>query len=125
MILKGNCKKCGETVRLDIGDWTLQEAIDHISKWKDGYSCPGHHVELYSPYPDDWKLEEWTLEEGHAPTEEEFLADLQAKFKDVRDTAGMQGLITSFSYGFPDTNDGKAWNFIASPKGKRWYYTND
>lgn len=124
MFLKGNCRKCGETIKMDIGDMTRDEAIAALKEWK-MFSCPGHHVEICPPYPHFWNLDEWELIEGHCMTEDEFLSDLKTKYKDVRDTEGMAGLIDGFSYGFPMTNDGKCWDFCQSPKGKRWYYTND
>jgi hypothetical protein len=122
MILQGNCTKCGELIKLDIGDKTVPEVVEILKSQRDGFSCPGHHVELGPAYPHYWKVDEWTLVDGAAMTEEAFLAELKSKYKEVRDTAGMQGLITGFAYGSPMTNDGHAWDFCSSPKGKRWYY---
>lgn len=122
-MLVGKCQ-CGAKIRLDIGERTREEAIELVKKWTT-FDCPGHHVELDSPYPYYWKLDEWVLEESDVQTEEEFEAELRLRYKDVRDTEGMAGLIEGFACGFPMTNDGKCWDFTQSPEGKRWYYTND
>jgi hypothetical protein len=121
MILQGNCSKCGELVKLDIGDQTIEQVKTLLSK-RETFECPGHHVELCSPYPHFWDVDKWVLVEGKAMSEEEFLADLKSNSEEVRDTNGMSGLITSFAYGFPITNDGHSWSFTHSPAGKRFYY---
>lgn len=122
MLLTGSCSKCHEVIKLDIGTMTISEAIQALEKW-DTFNCPGHHVELSSPYPYYWNLDTWTLEEGHAMTEKEFEAMLRNQYKEVRETTEMTGLITGFYGGQPETNDGKYWYFYDSPKGKRWYVT--
>lgn len=125
MLLKGPCKTCGETITLDIGDMTIEQIKEKLSHQEFGFSCPGHHVEMNPAYPDHWEVDTWELLEGNVKTEEEFVADLRSKFVDVRDTAGMAGLITTFAFGEPMTNDGHTWSFCSSPKGKRWYYRID
>lgn len=124
MLLQGKCTKCDCLVSLDIGDKTKEEAIEGVRQWGT-FHCVGHHLELCSPYPKYWNMDEWLLAEGKAPTEEEFVADLKSKYEYVIDTEEMTKLniIKGFSYGFPITNDGKNWSFDHSPKGKRWYYT--
>jgi hypothetical protein len=125
MLLVGKCKKCDTTIKLDVKERTLPEAIETLKKM-DTFHCPGHHVELCSPYPRYWNVDEWEFQEGAAPTDEEFLAELKGKYKDVCDTYEMQArdVITSFSYGLPMTNDGKNWDFTQSPSGKRYYFCN-
>ena len=128
MILKGTCKKCGTTIRLDIGDAKDAEeahakAREDLERWE-SFSCPGHHVELCGPYPNYWDTDNWELEEGHAQTEEEFLTELKSKTAEVIDSTEMhkRGVITSFCFGLPVTNDGINWDFTESPQGKRYYY---
>lgn len=121
MILQGYCSKCQTLVKLDIGFMTKDEVIDKLRSMQ-GFECPGHHVELSSPYPAYWNADEWELVEGQALTEEQFLAQLRADHTEVRSTEEMQGIITGFAYGFPITNDGNEWNFCSSPDGKRYYY---
>lgn len=123
MMLKGTCKGCGCTIKLDIGNKTLDEVKESLGK-QDGFSCPGHHVELNSPYPHYWNIDEWELIEGSAPTDEEVLAELKKKFVEVIDTEEMTNrhIITGFSSGYPITNDGNNWNFTTAPSGKRFYY---
>lgn len=123
-LLTGQCRTCGETIKIAMDDATKEHIIEVIAKW-DTFSCPGHHVELSGPYPHHWALDDWVIVEGQVPSEEEFEAQLRADHKEVRDTEGMAGLITSFSLGFPMTNDGRSWDFTVSPEGKRWYYTDD
>ena len=130
MILKGKCTKCECTIQLDIGtakdvEEARQKARDALQKWET-FSCPGHHVELRGPYPHFWNVDTWNLMDGSTPTEEQFLNDLKSKYKEVLTTDEMskRDVITSFAYGFPITNDNLLWNFVASPKGKRYYYHN-
>lgn len=123
-VLVGQCATCGETIRIAMDDKSKQEVIEAISKWET-FSCPGHHVELSGPYPHHWPMDAWEVQSANVLDEAEFEAKLRADYKEVRDTQGMSGLITGFAAGFPLTNDGKCWNFTESPKGKRWYYTND
>jgi hypothetical protein len=123
MLLVGTCKKCGCTIRLDIGSMSREEAIETRSRQRT-FSCPGHHVELSPAYPRYWNLDEWELVEGDAPSEEEFVAALTSKYPEVVDTEEMmrRGIITGFAFGLPVTSDGNAWDFCHSPSGKRWYY---
>jgi len=123
MLLVGSCKKCGCTIRLDIGSLTREEAIERLSA-QDTFSCPGHHVELSSPHPYYWNLDEWELAEGTAPSDEEFVVNLRRRYPEVIDAEEMtrRGIITGFAFGLPLTNDGNVWDFCESPSGKRWYY---
>jgi len=123
MLLVGSCKKCGCTIRLDIGMLTREEAIARLSE-QDTFSCPGHHVELSSPHPHYWDLDEWEFVEGSAPSDEQFVAELRKKYLEVIDAEEMsqRGIITGFAFGLPLTNDGNVWDFCESPSGKRWYY---
>jgi len=129
MMLKGKCTKCGCTIQIDVGNMNESEAKMFVSEAlynKLSFICPGHHVELCSPYPDFWDVDEWELVPGNAQTEEEFLNDLKSKYKEVLDTDEMwkRDVITGFAYGFPMTNDGLNWHFEESPKGKRYYFHN-
>lgn len=123
MILQGICKKCNSPVKLDIGDNSLKDTIEKLQNMQ-SFECPGHHVELSSPYPNYWDVHNWEFVEGKAPTEEEFLATLRSTYQQVRTTDEMRGLITGFASGYPITNDGLSWEFVHSPAGKRWYVTN-
>lgn len=121
-LLVGKCKKCGEVIKIDMGIRDQDEVIAKVRAW-DGYECPGHHVEISgSPYPSFWAMDTWHIEiVDSLPTEEEWLEAMRRDYE-VRDTDGMAGLITAFSYGFPMTNDGRNWDFTRSPSGKRYYY---
>ena len=126
MILQGNCKKCHTEIKLDIGDKTVEEVVFQLEQRK-SFECPGHHVELGSPYPHYWKVEEWDQVEGTAPTEEEWLEELRSRCVEVLSTDEMRSrdIITSFCYGLPMTSDGHNWDFTQSPSGKRYYYRRD
>lgn len=123
MLLVGKCKKCEHEVRLDIDNKTVDEVIGLLEKM-DSFQCPGHHVELSSPYPNYWYVNGWAFEEGKADTGEEFLQKLKDSYTEVMDTNEMthRNIITGFAYGFPITSDGHYWNFVHSPRGKRYYY---
>ena len=123
MLLVGTCKKCGCTIRLDIGNLTREQATERLSG-QSTFSCPGHHVELSSPHPHYWNLDEWELVEGKAPSEEEFVDELRRRYPEVVDTEEMtrRGIITGFACGLPVTDDRNAWDFCESPSGIRWYY---
>lgn len=130
MLLKGICKKCGTEISLDVGDVQDEEdaknvAREALSKMQ-SFSCPGHHVEICSPYPNYWNVDEWVLSEGSASSEEEFENELRNKYKEVLTTDEMhkRDVITSFSSALPITNDGLYWDFAESPKGKRYYFHN-
>lgn len=126
MILKGECKKCGVTIKLDIGDRTMQteeewnEVEERISNVGE---CPGHHVELggMNSY---WNVREWELIDEKTPTDEEVLEELRSEYTEVIDSdeMGARKVITSFAYGMPMTNDGYNWNSTSLPSGKRMYY---
>lgn len=130
MILKGACTKCKCEIQLDIGDINNEAKAKEFArtvllKWKT-FSCPGHHVEICSPYPYYWNVDEWEFVEGNAPAEEEFLNKLKAQYKEVLTTNEIykRDVITGFAYGLPITNDGLNWNFAESPKGTRYYFHN-
>ena len=125
MILKGKCKKCGIEVKLDVGDMTKQETYDMLKKnHKDGFHCPGHHMELGCSVPHYWDVLNWEFEEGSAPTDEEVLTEMKEKCEEVisSDEMNSRGIITGFAFGYPMTNDGHDWNFRSLPSGKRVYY---
>jgi hypothetical protein len=123
MILQGICRKCNTPVKLDVGTNTVEDTITILRKLE-GFTCPGHHVEMSTPYPNYWDVHNWELVEGSAPTEEEFVETLRKANKYVRTTDEMQGLITGFAMGFPMTSDGLCWQYVHSPRGRRWYISN-
>ena len=105
MMLEGKCTKCGCTVRIDVGIIQNEEDARRVTRealetWC-SFSCPGHHVEICSPYPHYWNVDEWKLISGNAQTEEVFLNVLKSKYKEVLDTDEMwkRNVITGFAYG--------------------------
>jgi hypothetical protein len=126
MILKGKCSKCDVTIKLDVGNRSMQteeewsrveELLENISE------CPGHHVELdgMTRY---WDIRKWELVDEKAPTDEEVMEELRSEYTEVVDSDEMRArnIITSFAFGMPMTNDGNNWNFTNLPSGKRMYY---
>lgn len=125
-MLQGKCKKCGITIKIGQDGLSKEEVIEKISKWET-FQCPGHHVELCGPYPHYWDLNEFEeVPDEVKVTEENWLVELKKKYSLVCDTGEFSKLnvLTSFAFGLPMTNDGKNWDFAASPAGKRYYYCN-
>lgn len=93
MYAKTICNKCGKQFYLDFGDMPKEEATRKFHEMdKNGFQCPGHHVELGGVF-DMWNLNE-TLhrvyvlgetEELSVPTDEEYVKALLAEGKDMVD----------------------------------------
>jgi hypothetical protein len=128
MLVDFECSKCGEVFTMDIHDKTLEEVQEDLKK-KEGFHCPGNHVELGSP-ANHWVMMPESLREGSAPTEEEFLADLKSQKGEVYTTQELDSSpyeITSFAYctaiAYRRDNGDKVYlDFTHSPKGTRYYY---
>ena len=61
-MVKATCNKCKKTFTLNIGENTVEEAIEVLKSTK-GFECTaGHHVELGSP-ADYWTIHPETLHE--------------------------------------------------------------
>ena len=128
MMLVGECKKCGTTIKLDIEDNTVEETVKKLSDWT-GFQCPGHHCEISPPYPHYWKIDEWELVDGSALDEDTWLNNLKEKVGEVFDT---EQLSTNFkSIGFSmgmctarrkSDNETVIFDWKQSPVGKRYYY---
>lgn len=130
MIALVECTKCGATGKIDCGeDVTTAEAAQALIDKNflgSPRECPfGHHVELSGI-----KYTVTGMEEGHAPTDEEWLEAMRAKGLDLWTTDELYKSpieITAFAYGFPVANiNGQSVNldFATSPDGKRYYYMN-
>lgn len=121
------CDKCGETGKIDVGGEanTVEEAQALIDRKFKVESCPfGHHVEL-SPI----KYTVTGIEEGAALSDEEVIAEMEAKGKKCwTDTGTLRAdgvEITSFACGIPIANINGAdypLDFMTLPSGKRLYY---
>ena len=78
-MLQGKCKTCGTLVKIRQGKHSREEIIELLKK-KDGFECPGHHVELSAPYPFHWNVDEWEeIEDPPEQSEENWLKDMQEK----------------------------------------------
>lgn len=127
MLIVGECRKCGETVKIDIGDKTVAEVIKTMKAW-DSFECPGHHAELCSPVPHFWDVENWKIEEGSAPSEEEWLAKESEK-RELLTTEQMTSKYDVIGFGFgaccasPKGGGEKVYlDWLTSPAGRRYYY---
>jgi hypothetical protein len=80
--IQGKCKKCGETIKIEIGDLTLDQFKERLAA-RVGYECPGRHCEL-SPMIGDFEWD-WTPFEVPTPrTDEQYLEELRAIYPDCR-----------------------------------------
>lgn len=121
------CRKCNESSKIDMGNHTREEVEKWLKKDDGGFQCFGNHVEFGSR-ADYWTIDWNSEEEGHAPTEEDFLTELKSKCSEVYDTTSLQETydVIGFLSGMcrvRDKNTGleKYFDFVHSPKGKRYY----
>ena len=128
-MLTGKCRTCNTTIKLDIGDKTKKDTIAHIQKWQT-FHCPGQHVELSGPYPLHWPLDEWQVEDGQAPSDEEWLAELKSSYSEVLSHDELARLyeVQGFCMGCciaiqRQTGEKAYFDFKPAPhSGQRYYY---
>ena len=123
-MFQGKCKKCGCLIQIRQGKLSREEVVELLKK-KQGFECPGHHIELCSPYPYFWNVDEFEeVEDPPEVGEEEWLEEMKAKHAEVLDCDEFYKLdvLKSFTFGLPITTDDKSWNFASSPCGKRYYF---
>jgi hypothetical protein len=127
-LVKVTCKKCLESTMMDIGDMSKEDVIKALSNDKDGFHCFGHHVEFGNRI-DYWTIDWNTVEEGNAPSEEDFLAKLKEQYKEVYryDEVQHHYNIKGFIYGIctatnVTTGEEVSLSFTHSPKGTRYYF---
>lgn len=123
-MLEGRCRKCNCLIRIRQGGLSRQEVIARLKKMET-FECPGHHVELCSPYPDFWNVDEFEeVEDPPEVKEKEWLAQMRKRYKEVLDCEKFYnlGILKGFAFGFPVTTDGINWNFGNSPSRKRYYF---
>jgi hypothetical protein len=126
-LVKIHCSKCGEESKLDTCGKSRKEVEKWLNEVGDGFQCFGHHVEFGSR-ADYWTIDWDSEEEGHAPTEEEFLAKLKSEYSEVYENQEITKFyeVVGFSYGMCSvinkaTSEKKFFNFTHSPKGTRYY----
>lgn len=123
-MLQGKCKKCGCIIQILQKGFSRKQVIEKIKRWET-FECPGHHVELSSPYPNYWCLDEFEeLPDPQVSTEQEWLKQMREKYKEVLDAEEFyrRGVLKEFCFGFPVTTDRINWDFTQSPSGKRYYF---
>lgn len=132
MILEGICRKCKGKVRFDVGEMSREEAEGKLKTFDSFHCDAGNHTEMKGPlemYDFDWD----NLKEGVAMPEEQFEKNLKEQFKTVMKTDELKERfnIESFMMGMcltakkEDPDALVAFMFTHSPKGERYYYTNE
>lgn len=125
MIARVRCGKCGMTGKFDVGDEvaTVEQAQTKLASVKITSCLFGHHIELSAiPYT------VLSVEEGQAPTEEEWLATMRVD-RDVWSTDQLgqsEIVIESFAFGLPmaTVRGDDFWlDVITSPEGHRYYWS--
>ena len=129
-MVKTTCRKCNETFTLNIGENTLDEAIEMLKQTK-GFECTaGHHIELGSPM-DYWTIHPETIYEAQPMTDQDWLERLKATVESgkVWDTQELARdyEISGFSAGLciakdRTTREEVCFDHGASPSGKRYYW---
>jgi hypothetical protein len=126
-LVKITCKKCGESTKMDIGEMTREQVEKALSNDKNGFHCFGNHVEFGNRI-DYWKIDWDSVTEGSAPSEEDFISDLKSRHNEVYDKDELEHLysVKGFMYGMcvaehKETGKEKAFEFVHSPKGTRYY----
>jgi len=125
MIARARCCRCGEVGRFDVGP-DVATVDDAQAKLDSAHiqSCPfGHHVEMA-----DIRYEVLELQDGSAPTMDEWRASMVAKGYDLWTTDQLRATeitIESFAFGLPVAKvRGRALplDFATAPNGERYWY---
>jgi len=124
-LIDATCKVCGSSFKLDAGEKSLDEVIK-VLRARESFECPGHHFEIGSPM-DFWTLGK--IHEGHAPTEEDWHADMIKRHGTLYNTDELSEMfeVTGFLSGMcmakvRETGKEVVLNYSSSPKGVRYYY---
>ncbi len=123
-MFQGKCKHCGYIIKIKQGNLSRQKVIERLKKMET-FECPGHHVELCSPYPHFWNIDEFEeIKDPPKVSEKEWLSQMRKRYREVLDHEEFYKLdiLKGFAFGFPVTTDGKSWNFTKSSSGKRYYF---
>jgi hypothetical protein len=91
--VKGQCRKCGTTIKLDLGALTPAEAHAAL-EMRASFHCPGNHVELAGPLK-YWEIDWETVHEDDTtmPTDDEWLVEKHRQYEIVVDTRGLSEVI--------------------------------
>jgi len=127
MMLNVECKKCGTNFKLAIGEKTLEQTKETLSKMTTFDFCPGNHVELSSPLN---YLILKDIVKGNIQTEEEWLSDMKKKgYKlisndEIHSDYTCTGFCAGMFVGFKKDNPDKqvVLDHMRSPEGNRYYY---
>lgn len=125
-LIDTHCNTCGSDFKIDMGDMTVKELREVLSK-RESFECPGHHFEIGSPLISHWVLGE--VHEGHAPTEEDWVAERTAHYGQLYTTDELDKKfeVTGFAFGacmakYKQTGQEVCLEFSHSPKGVRYYH---
>jgi hypothetical protein len=126
--IRGTCKTCGESLRVEIGGMSPEDAA---AKLKDvrGYQCPGMHVELSTMF-DGYVWDMKPFEAEAPPTDEEWVKKLQEQGLEVLDGHHGSSLAPRNLHGMRDLkhigfgyfeSDTHLYERADSPRGHRFY----
>ena len=125
--VRGICRKCGEVVKLDLGDLTPAEGRARLEAMN-SFNCTGNHVELAGPL--NYLTIDWSIiheDDTTQPTDDEWLAEKHRQYEIVVDTKGLSEVIdrvVGFAMGACIViRDGceEQVAFECSPSGTRYY----
>ena len=130
--IRGTCKGCGATLRVDIGQMSVDEARDALRDRR-SYECPGGgitpHQELgsmlsgynwnWQPFVDEPPISDEDFLKNLTDKGHEVLSGQRGKFEDLpclHDTPGLRHLgFGSFA------DDAHCYERVDSPNGTRFY----
>jgi hypothetical protein len=124
MLARARCRECGEVGQFDVGGVaTVEEAQARLDGARIS-QCPfGHHIEL-----EPIRYDVVGIEDGHAPTLDEWKAEMVARGYDLWTTSELYATeieITGFAFGCPIARvRGQDFrlDFATAPDGDRYYY---
>lgn len=127
MLLNVECKKCQSKFQIDIGNDSIEQTKEKLSKMDTFSFCPGHHVEISSPIN---YLILNDIVPGKALTDKEWLKAQKkntSKKLMTKDQVEKLFICDGFSYGLycghnKKTNEKVVLDFITSPSGVRYYF---
>ena len=126
--IKGVCRKCGISLQVNIGDASIDEVKDYLAR-RDGYECPGFHVELGSMLEGyDWDFTPFEAEP--VMSDEDWVKHLQDQGMTVIDggqkkVPGLKDIhsvpdLRHVGFGFFESKSHK-YDRYDSPRGTRFY----
>lgn len=129
MLIHAKCKKCGNEGLIDIGDLSIEAAVNVLSKGTSQCTFGEQHHQEVIPPAELFELD-WDNPVEQSPmTDEMFKEELESRVGEVftKEELGKKYNIESFAYGAclcteKDSEQLVLFNFSTSPSGKRLYF---